>query len=70
MIPYKIGNPNQVDYRTTANKRYNQLLGCAMLTGSTISALKEHFAAWFESPDAMRRKAISDSVYYDFTSSE
>ena len=35
-----------------------------------IPALKEQFAAWFESPNAFRRKAISDPVYYDFINDE
>jgi len=35
-----------------------------------ISALKKQFASWFESPNAIRRKAISDPVYYDFINDE
>jgi hypothetical protein len=31
-----------------------------------IAALKKQFAGWFQSPDAIKRKATSDPVYYDF----
>lgn len=31
-----------------------------------LTALKKQFAEWFESPNAIRRKAISDPVYFDF----
>jgi hypothetical protein len=31
-----------------------------------IAVLKKQFTNWFESPNAVRRKAISDPVYFDF----